>query len=455
MPARRLVVAVASGLAFVSIAMSAPAHAAKQDNGDDNTPQPKRTTTTELRRTTTTERDRNDNAPKRTTTTDAPARRETTTTEHPKTTTTQAAKSHAETTTTKSERPTTTTAKPVHSERYIVVLKKGNRASSVAAEHARTRKVSVQRVFAYAVRGYAADIADDEIDAVKNDKRVAYVEKDKPIRKTAQTLPWGVEQVSRKGTDWSSTRPGDGTGAVPGDIYVVDTGIQFLPDLYGGMEANLRGGPDTDCDGHGTHMAGIAGARDNADGVVGVAPGVKVHGIKVLDCNGRGTDVNAIAGVDWVVRYGGRPSVITMSFGGPISRAFDDAVKRAVDAGFVVITAAGNDHKNACNISPAHMGALDGVITVGATTKRDGRASFSNFGPCVDMYAPGVRILSYFLNGNLAWATGTSASAPHVAGVAALYLSGHGGDSPAAVEAAVKAHAVHVGSFLRASSADF
>ena len=148
-----------------------------------------------------------------------------------------------------------------------------------------------------------------------------------------------------------------------------------------------------------------------------------------------------------------------MSFGGPISQPFDEGVRRAVAAGFTVIAAAGNEHQNACTLSPAHMGELNGVITVGATTKNDRRASFSNFGPCVDVYAPGVRIPSYHLNSRLANATGTSASAPHVAGAAALYLSGSGGESPAEVEAAVKAAAVRVGNarsaLLRASSAPF
>ncbi|HZN14608.1 MAG TPA: S8 family peptidase [Acidimicrobiales bacterium] len=457
MPARRLVVAAASGVAILSMMISAPANAAKNPDDNGDTKKTDRTTTTEKHRTSTTEKDRDkpkDDDKPRTTTTER---------RHSSTTTTER-KQAAATTTTADDEPadettTSTTAKPVHTERYIVVLKKGNRSSVVAEEHARTRHVKVQNVFGHAVRGYAADIADNELDAIKKDKRVAYVERNKSVQKFAQTLPWGVERVSRKGDDWSSTRPGDGAGSVSGDVYVIDTGVQFHPDLFGGMEVNLRGGPDTDCDGHGTHMAGIVGAIDNTSGVVGVAPGVKVHGIKVLDCSGHGTDVNAIAGVDWVVANGGRPSVITMSFGGPISRAFDDAVKRAVAAGFTVITAAGNDHKNACSISPAHLGEMDGVITVGASTKRDRPASFSNFGPCVDMYAPGVQIPSYFLNGQLAIATGTSASAPHVAGVAALYLAGTGSDTPAAVEAAVKSHAVRVGNIrkpiLLANSVEF
>ena len=279
------------------------------------------------------------------------------------------------------------------------------------------------------------------------------------MAKLAQTLPWGVEKVSRNGSDWSSTRPGDGGGSVGMDIYVIDTGIQASADLNGGTDVNFRGGTNTDCDGHGTHMAHIAGAIDNTSGVVGVAPGVRLHGVKVLDCSGRGTDVHALAGLDWVVQNGARNSVITMSFGGPISVPFDEGVRRAVASGFTVIAAAGNEHRNACNLSPAHMGTLAGVITVGATTQRDRRGSFSNFGPCVDMYAPGVRIPSYVLNGELALATGTSASAPHVAGTAALYRAGGGSSNPADVEAALKNAAVRLGrgrnTGLRVNAASF
>jgi subtilisin family serine protease len=202
-------------------------------------------------------------------------------------------------------------------------------------------------------------------------------------------------------------------------------------------------------------MAGVAGASDNGIAVVGVAPGVRLHGVKVLDCAGRGTDLNALSGLEWVIGNGRKPGVITMSFGGPISRAFDDGVQRALNAGFVVVTAAGNDHKDACKFSPAHMGTLQGVITVGASTKRSRPATFTNRGDCVDVYAPGVRIVSTYLNGALAAATGTSASAPHVAGAAALYLSNNGSASPAAVESAIKSSAVHMGRLLRLNAATF
>jgi subtilisin family serine protease len=463
MPARRLVVAAASGVALLTVLVSTPASGAnnnqankeakqeaKQDAKQDAKRQD-RTTTTERQKSTSTTRDTTTTT-RRTTTTDAPtttvAKREAAAP-----TTTEAM------TTTEASTTTTTTVDETPSQRYMVVLKKGNRSGTVAADHAKTRKVKVDKVYGHAVRGYAAEIPDNEIDAVKKDKRVDYVEKDKPVEKFAQILPWGVEKVSRVGDNWSSTRPGDGAGAVNQDVYVLDTGIQPNTDLTGGTEFNARGGPNTDCDGHGTHMAGIAAAIDNAAGFVGVAPGARVHGVKVLDCSGKGTDVNVVAGLDWIIANGARPSVITMSFGGPISQTFDAAVRRAVDAGFTVITAAGNEHRDACRLSPAHMGELNGVITVGATTKNDKPAGFSNFGKCVDMWAPGVRVPSFYLDGQAALGTGTSDSAPHVAGAAALYLTGSGSKAPADVEAALKSNAVRIGtarkSILRVSSANF
>lgn len=436
MPARRLVVAAASGLVFISVLTSAPVDA--------------RTTTTQRRRTTTTEQ-----RERRTTTTTR--RAAATTTTRRATTTTATPRPATATTATSATRETTSTAAPPSRQRYIVVLKKGNRAAAVADEHKQTRDVRVQRLFGHAVRGYAADIAPDDIDAIKKDNRVLYVEKAKPMRTLAQTLPWGVEKVSRRGTDWSSTRPGDGTGSVSLNVYVLDTGVAAHPDLNGGTVFNGRGGANTDCHGHGTHMGGIVGAIDNGSGVVGVAPGVRVNGVRVMDCSGRGTDLDALAGLEWIIGNGVRPSVITMSIGGPISRAFDDGVRRAVSAGFLVVVAAGNDGRSACNLSPAHLGGeTAGVITVGATNNRDALAGFSNRGPCVDMYAPGTRITSTWLRSGFAIASGTSVSAPHVAGVAALFIAGPGSDAPGDVEAALKANAVRISlGRLRASSAAF
>jgi hypothetical protein len=462
MPARRRVVA-ASGVVLLALLMAgAPAGAAKRD--DDRTAE-RTTTTAEHRRTTTT-----DDPPRRTTTTEPAAAAErattsttrsrpTSTTSHATTTATSVPK-HTEQSSSNAGTSTSTTARRSNGKRYVVVLKKGNLSRPVADDHARSRHVKVERVFGHAIRGYAGDIPDDELDAIKHDKRVAYVQRDKTMRAYAQILPWGVEKVSRNGDDWSSTRPGDGTGAVNMDVYILDSGVRSGPDLTGGTEFNSRGGALDDCAGHGTFTAAVVGALDDANGVVGVAPGVRLHGVRVLDCNGRGTTTDVVGGLDWIVAHGVKPAVVQMSFGAQtIDRAFDESITRAVNAGFVITDAAGNDHVDACKQSPAHMGTLAGVITVGATGRKDAPASFSNFGSCVDVWAPGVRVTSDFLNGSLAVGSGTSASAPHVAGVAALYLAGNAGASPSGVESAIKNAAVHIGRtrrpLLRTSSASF
>jgi hypothetical protein len=455
MPARRRVVA-ASGVALLALLISsAPADAGTR-----------RTTTTTRRPATTTTTEAPRRRADRTTTTTSPrkAKATTTTTSAPRkkaTTTTTSARASQSQPTRSSDGPTTsTTAKKTYGKRYIVVLKKGNLSRPVADDHAKNRHVKVARVFGNAIRGYSAEIPDNELSAIKKDKRVLYVQRDQTFTATAQILPWGVDRVSHNGDDWSITRPGDGTGSVSMDVYVLDSGIQSNADLNGSTEFSSRGGTLTDCDGHGTFTAGVVGARDDANGVVGVAPGVRLHGVRVLDCAGRGTSTDVVGGLDWIVAHGVKPAVVQMSFGArSIDRAFDDSITRAVNAGFTITDAAGNDHVDACKQSPAHMGTLNGVITVGAVTKKDVPAGFSNFGQCVDVWAPGVKIQSNYLNNNIALGTGTSASAPHVAGIAALYLSANPGASPATVESAVKGASIHLGSrrrpILRASAASF
>jgi subtilase family protein len=462
MHGRRLAVVAASAIALVSATVTTPAHAGNKDDT-------KRTTTTEHHRRTTTT-DETTVPPRRSTTTDAP----TSSTDAPRrTTTTEAATSTTAPQSTPSasrgegdsnDGSTTTTAASEKSDtkRFIVVLKPGTAPDPVANEHKNARHFHVERVYGSALQGYVGDMTDGDVSAVQHDPRVAYVQPVHGVQIDAQILPWGVDEVSHLGNQVSSTHPGDGAGTVNGDVYIVDTGVQANPDINGGTDANLKDSSGlTDCNGHGTHMAGIIGALDNTVGVVGVAPGVHIHGVKVLDCKGRGTDVNAISGLNWIKANGHAPAVINMSFGGPISPAFDDAVKNLVASGYTVTVAAGNNRKNACSISPAHLGSLPGILDVGAVTKKDGPAGFSNFGPCVDMWAPGVAIPSLFLNGNLAIASGTSASSPHVAGGAALWLANHSG-TPADVEAALKAAAISLrhgtfknGPFIRLNVASF
>jgi aqualysin 1 len=210
------------------------------------------------------------------------------------------------------------------------------------------------------------------------------------------------------------------------NAYIIDTGIrldhvEFTGRLIGGFDAITSGGSANDCNGHGTHVAGTVGGT-----VYGVAKAVKLSPIRVLDCNGSGTTSGVIAGVDWVAANHVKPAVANMSLGGGASTALDDAVRNSIAAGVTYAVAAGNGdfigrQQPACNYSPARVRE---ALTVGATTSSDAKASWSNYGECVDLFAPGVSITSAWHTSNTATNTisGTSMASPHVAGVAALYL---------------------------------
>ena len=190
------------------------------------------------------------------------------------------------------------------SGRYIVVLKGGTSApGEVASSQARRYGASVGFVYSHALKGYSATIPQDKLSDVRRDPQVAYVVPDSPVTATAQTLPWGVDRVD---ADLSSTKAGDGTGAVSNvHPYVIDTGIDAgHPDLnVSGGNVNFAGGKNSDCNGHGTHVAGTIAARDNSIDVVGVAPGAPLTGVKVLGCSGSGSTSGVIKGIDWVTLF--------------------------------------------------------------------------------------------------------------------------------------------------------
>ena len=304
-------------------------------------------------------------------------------------------------------------------------------------------------VYSSALRGFAARLPAAVIDRLERDPRVAYVEQDGAVRTFAQTLPYGI---SKTGADVSSTRAGDGTGTVPNvNVYVIDTGVDGHADLNLVKHVNftgLLGGGNSDCHGHGTHVAGTIAARDNTSDVVGIAPGAPVTGVKVLDCLGMGSNSNVIKGVDWVTANAVKPAVANMSLGGGANTSLDDAVRRSAARGVFYALAAGNDGADACGTSPARAGAGtdNGILTVAATDSADAEASFSNYGSCVDIWAPGVDVLSTRDGGGTTTMSGTSMASPHGAGGGALYLSGRPSASPAAVESALKASAQSTGS---------
>ena len=325
-------------------------------------------------------------------------------------------------------------------ERYVVVLKEDAPDPGRAAEGmARRYGLGAGFVYGHALKGFSARIPDGRLGAVRHDERVERVEPDETYHAAAQTLPWGIDKI---GADASSTRAGNGRGAVSGvNAYVIDSGIYNHADLNVVGNVNRTGdGKNTDCFGHGTHVAGTVAAKDNAGSVVGVAPGTRLIGVKVLRCDGSGTKSAILAGVDWVTANARKPAVANMSISGPASRALDDAVRKSARSGVFYSIAAGNKSDKACNHSPARAGAgtNNGIATTAATGKDDRDPPWSNYGSCVDIWAPGVGILSTRKGGGTTKMTGTSQAAAHVGGGGALYLSSHPKAGPSTVESALK-----------------
>jgi aqualysin 1 len=299
-------------------------------------------------------------------------------------------------------------------------------------------------IYSAALRGFAARLTAQQISVLENNRLVAYTEADGFMRTQAQQLPWGIDRIE---ADVSSMQAGNGQGAITNVVvYIIDTGIDSgQGDLNVAAHVKLLPFPNflnEDCNGHGTHVAGTASAVDNNLDVVGVAPGAPLAGIKVLSCLGVGSTSAVIKGVDLVTASGPKPGVVNMSLGGTPSQALDDAVTNSVNAGFFYAVAAGNENDDACNGSPSRLGPIDGVMSVAATDSNEQEASFSNYGNCVDIWAPGVNILSTKLGGGTTVLSGTSMASPHVAGAAALYLSLHPSATPSQVERAIKDDAV-------------
>jgi subtilisin family serine protease len=355
---------------------------------------------------------------------------------------------------------------PVEGEGVIVVLKDGAGISEmVAARHAQLVGLGVTHVYGSALSGYAATVPAGVVDALRALPEVAYIAPDLPVHATqlvppifrtppppppSQTIPWGIDRV---GADTSSTLAGNGSGAITNvNAYVLDTGIASHSDLNVVRRADFVGSGllglggnqgNTDCNGHGTHVAGTIAARDNTTSVVGVAPGAPLTAVRVLGCNGSGLTSGVIAGIDWVTANAVKPAVANMSLTGGANQALDDAVRRSVTSGVFYALAAGNSGANACNESPARAGAgIDnGIMTVAATDTNEAEASFSNFGSCVDIWAPGVNILSTSNSGGTTTLSGTSMASPHVAGGGALRLGSAPAMSPTAVEADLRSRA--------------
>jgi aqualysin 1 len=323
---------------------------------------------------------------------------------------------------------------------YIVVFKgEVQDPTAVARAHAQRHGAEILFTYQHSIEGYAARFPEGRLDKARADEQVAYVEPDETAYAQAQTLPWGINRID---ADASSTDAGNGSGAVSNvNAYVIDSGIYRHTDLNVVGHVNFAGGNNTDCNGHGTHVAGTVAARDNASYVVGAAPGAPLPGVKVLGCNGSGSYSRVIKGVDWVTANARKPAIANMSLGGPSSQALDDAVtESAASSGIFYSIAAGNDGVDACTQSPARVGAgtINGIATVAATDTSEAETSWSNYGSCVDIWAPGANIRSTSKAGGTTTMSGTSMAAPHAGGGAALYLSRNTSASPLSVEGALK-----------------
>jgi subtilisin family serine protease len=283
----------------------------------------------------------------------------------------------------------------------------------------------VERVFKHAINGYSAKMKKEEALALSEDPRVAYVEEDGIVTADVTQSPatWGLDRIDQRNRPLSNSYTYNNNNGSNVRAYIIDTGIRTAHTQFGGRAQNnfdAFGGNGQDCNGHGTHVAGTVGGS-----TYGVAKGVQLRGVRVLNCSGSGTNSGVIAGVDWVRVNHIKPAVANMSLGGGISSALDTAVNNLHNAGVTIVVAAGNSNTNACNSSPARAA---NAITVGSTTSTDARSSFSNFGSCVDIFAPGSSITSAWSTSNTAINTisGTSMASPHVCGAAALYLQASG-----------------------------
>ena len=315
--------------------------------------------------------------------------------------------------------------------RFIVTVADGVDGEAVAQDHGVRPEHSYSRV----LNGFAGEISDAARSGLLKDGRVVRIDRDRPIRLqdtgTQSGPTWGLDRIDQRESelDGMYTYAASGRGVT---VYVVDTGLRYSHTDFGGRASfgfDAFGEDGADCYGHGTHVGGTAAGR-----TWGVAKDANLVSVRIYDCTGYASTSTFVAGIDWILANVQRPAVVNLSVISDPDELVDQAVQRLIDAGITAVAAAGNDNADACGFSPAR---LPDAITVAATTHLDARASYSNWGDCVDWFAPGSAITSASHVGDDASTqmSGTSMSTPHTTGVAALYLEQHPNATPADVYA--------------------
>lgn len=327
--------------------------------------------------------------------------------------------------------------------RYIVVFRPGSAGHDVsaAADAAARMGGKIHYIYTDAVQGFAASLPEEALQGLRHNPNVEFIEIDQTVSigiETAQSVStWNLDRIDQRYLPLDGYYGYTSTGTNV-TAYIIDTGIRFSHTEFTGRASfgyDAFGGNGGDCNGHGTHVAGTVGGF-----TYGVAKNVALVAVRVLDCKGSGTVSGVIAGVDWVTRNKSGPAVANMSLGGGLSMALDNAVTTSIGSGITYAIAAGNSNRDACKFSPARVPA---AITVGATTSTDARAYYSNYGACLDLFAPGSVVTSAWNTSDSATNTisGTSMATPNVTGVAALYLQYYPYASAASVATALTGNA--------------
>ena len=310
---------------------------------------------------------------------------------------------------------------------YIVVLKDEVQSTSEKAQAKAERKGGkLKHAYVAVINGFAAELSDEAVADMRADPDVAYIEQDQTysVDATQTGATWGIDRIDQRNRPLSGTYTYT-TTASNVRVYIIDTGIRASHTQFGGRASTVYGAAD--CHGHGTHVAGTVGGS-----TYGVAKGVMLRAVQVLNCQGSGSTSGIIAGMDWVRVNHIKPAVANMSLGGGFSSSLNTAANNLSNAGVFVAVAAGNSNANACNYSPS---SAANVTSVMSSTSTDAKSSFSNFGSCAHLYAPGSSITSAWWTSNTATNTisGTSMASPHVAGVAALYKATFGDASSSTI----------------------